>query len=94
MSVKRIVTRPRGTWKWQDAYGVVEYRLRMTKLGRWVWTSWRTVVEKSTMSQLKRLGYDGIRLGSLHNRPYRCAYEEELEFDSQEVFPISSIKEV
>jgi hypothetical protein len=32
-----IVTRPRGSWKWQNAYAVATYAPHLTRDGRWVW---------------------------------------------------------
>ena len=71
---ERIVTCPRGAWRWQDAYSISRYRARLARDGRVMWYS----VErcgKWSEPQLRRYGIvDGIvpvqgtRYGSLHHR--------------------------
>jgi hypothetical protein len=65
-----IVTYPRGSWKWQDAYRVVAYRLHKTRDGRWIWKYHHQVRGKSSWAQLKRSGWTNqpkIKIGGLHN---------------------------
>jgi len=65
-SVLRIVSRQRGSWKYQDAYGVVKYDIYVTKRGRVVYKSVRDIVRKASWPQLKRAGYAHLPVGSLH----------------------------
>lgn len=66
--VKRtIVTLPRGSWRWQDAYTVQMYRPEMLKNGQWVWKAQGSGVGKSSMPRLRRLGFGSLSRGSLHN---------------------------
>lgn len=65
----RIVNRQKGTWRWQDAYGVVRYATRRTKDGRLVWTSELVLVRKASLPQLIRQGWTDVEVGSLHNQP-------------------------
>ena len=66
---RRIVTRCSGSWKYQDAFGVVQYRSARTQEGRLVWKREYDVVKKASWPQLKRGGYANIPKGGLHNRP-------------------------
>jgi hypothetical protein len=65
----RIVTRAKGSWKWQNAYGVVAYAPYVCKNGNIVWKPIKTLVQKASWPQLRRAGYTGIKVGSLYNRP-------------------------
>lgn len=65
----RIVSRSSGSWRWQSAYGVVEYRPIVTRDGRRVWRSHNVHVRKASLPQLRRMGYGDLPMGSLHNRP-------------------------
>lgn len=72
-----IVTCPRGSWRWQSAYKVVRYTPRQTKDGRWIWASANVVVGKSSLPQLRRMGWDGP-VGGMHNVP--LTPEEVLQY--------------
>jgi hypothetical protein len=65
-----IVTRPRGTWKWQDAFGVSVCELHVTKGGRIIWRTVGHLVRKASMPQLTRWGYVASvdSNDSLHNQ--------------------------
>jgi hypothetical protein len=65
-----IVTAPKGSWRWQNAYSVVEYRLKKRKRdGVWLWYSHRTVVGKSSMPQLRRMGFgEDTYMGGMHHQ--------------------------
>ena len=67
----RIVTRQKGSWRWQEAYGVVEYTRVRTVDGRSVWRSTNVLVGKASIPQLRRLGFGfwDLRRGSLHHKP-------------------------
>ena len=67
LETKRIVTRQRGSWRWQNAFAVTTYRPRQRKDGRWIWYAAQTT-GKFSEPQLRRLGYDKFPSGSLHNR--------------------------
>lgn len=67
--VRRIVTRQSGSWKYQRAYGVVQYEQAVTKGGKLVWRHAADVVVKASMPQLRRLGMADLEQGSLHNCP-------------------------
>ena len=64
----RIVTRQRGSWRWQDAYSVAWYNPHNTRDGRWIW---RSIGHsgKLSMPQIRRSVYRHLGVGSLHNRP-------------------------
>ncbi len=68
LTQKRIVTAPRGSWKWQDAYRVAEYRPRKCKNGRIVWESFSRS-GKYSLPQLSKSEYADLPRGSLHNWP-------------------------
>lgn len=70
MTVQRIVSRPRGSWKFQDAFTIATYTPHRTRDGRWVWRSIGRLRGKWSMPQLRRLGiYSHLERGSLHHRP-------------------------
>jgi hypothetical protein len=77
LTTTRIVTRCRGSWRWQDAYGVVLYRAVRAKSGRYVWRSHRDIVQKASEPQLRRGAYGTVPRGGIHNRPVS---EESLAF--------------
>lgn len=66
-----IVARARGSWRWQNAYGVVAYQPRRLKDGRYVWTSARNIVWKLSSPQLYRTSWPqkAAQWHSLHNSP-------------------------
>ena len=68
-TVHRIVTRARGSWKYQDAFGAVAYEPHTTRDGRRVWKAAYDVVGKISMPQLRRAGYADLEHGSLHHKP-------------------------
>jgi len=68
MRIQRIVTVERGSWRWQDAFAISTYEPRVTRAGRVVW-SLVAKTGKLSMPQVRRLGYDHLPKGSLHNRP-------------------------
>lgn len=68
-TTRRIVTAERGSWIWQDAYGVVEYIPHQTRKGVWVWKSHRRIIGKASFPQLVRAGYGDLPIGSLHHKP-------------------------
>lgn len=63
----RIVTHQRGSWRWQNAYRVIRYRVRRTRDGRLIWHSDEVIRGKSSMPQLVRAGFVVELFGSLHN---------------------------
>ena len=67
--VKRITPVPQGSWRWQKAYAVKEYRLTKLKSGKVVWQASADVTGKLSEPRLRRLGYGDLRYGDLHNRP-------------------------
>lgn len=64
----RIVAMARGSWRWQNAYRVVRYRVRALKNGKVAWYAAERVTGKCSMPQLRRLGFGDLPLGSLHHR--------------------------
>lgn len=68
MVTTAIVTRPRGSWRWQDAYGISRYKAHWTRDGRLIWRC-TSSHGKYSLPQLRRLGYDTSRIGGLHNKP-------------------------
>lgn len=67
LTVTTIVTRQRGSWKWQDAYGISTYAPKRTKKGKWVWEQVGTR-GKWSWPQLRRHGLACLPLGSKHHR--------------------------
>ncbi len=67
MSIQAIVTKPRGSWIWQDAYGISTYEPYVTKTGR---VLLRSVSQSSKYSwpQLRHRAKN-LPQGSLHNVP-------------------------
>jgi hypothetical protein len=66
LRTSRIVTQQRGSWKWQDAFCVAEYRARLAENGKVVWSSYSRGWKKSK-PQLGSRWWDYDH-GSLHNR--------------------------
>lgn len=65
----RIVTVPRGSWRWQNAYAVMKYTMVKRKRdGVWIWRSEGTVYGKASMPQLERVGYGGLPIGGMHHQ--------------------------
>ena len=62
LTIQTIVTRPRGTWKYQDAYAVATYAPHTTRDGRVVWQNVGRGPKRS-MPQLRRYGYAGLPVG-------------------------------
>jgi hypothetical protein len=65
----RVVTVPRGSWRWQDAFRVVRYRVRQARDGRALWYAAENVTGKMSMPQLRGLGWGDTPRGTLHHRP-------------------------
>lgn len=65
----RVIARPRGSWRWQNAYSVVEYSVGVLANGTAVWKRTGIIVHKSSLPQLRRMGYSEIPRGGLHNKP-------------------------
>jgi len=65
---RRIVTTQRGSWKWQDAFRVVDYRARLLPDGRVLWESMGNT-GKYSEPQLREMGFSNLLHGSLHNKP-------------------------
>lgn len=61
-----ITTLARGSWKYQNAYGIARYRAHKTKAGHYVWKQ-ETCSRKHSEPQLRRMGYDTTRIGGLNN---------------------------
>jgi len=68
LEARRIVTAPKGSWKWQDAYRISTYHAYLLKNGRVAWQS-VSQSEKFSEPQLRRNGFDDLPHGSLHNWP-------------------------
>src|SRR5438105_4550104 len=64
-----VVSCPRGSWKWQNAYRVVSYRMHRTRDGRMVWKSYARLTGKLSEPQIRRNGYGNLPVGSLHHKP-------------------------
>lgn len=69
LAPKRIVTVPRGSWKWQNAYRVVEYRVHKTNKGKYIWQFHQAITGKHSLPQLRRMGHGGLPVGGTHNHP-------------------------
>lgn len=68
MQATRIVSRARGSWKWQDAFGLSFYEPKVLRNGKTVWVSVSSY-GKFSAPQLRRLGYGEHPHGSLHMVP-------------------------
>lgn len=67
ISINGIVSRPRGTWKWQDAYAISTCQPSFSSRAKyWYWICARRG-DKMSMPQLKRAGYDRTSMPSRHN---------------------------
>ena len=68
--IKRaIVTHPRGSWKWQDAYVIAEYVPVALNSGKIVWKSVGHS-NKFSKPQLRSMGlWDNLHHYSLHMKP-------------------------
>ena len=64
----RVVSVPRGSWRWQNAYTISHYQPYRTRDGRWIWRSIGRQRGKWSAPQLRRAGIS-LDHGSLHNRP-------------------------
>jgi len=64
----RIVTMPKGSWKWQNAYAYARYAIKRTQRGKLVWFSFHRGVKRS-LPQLRRAGYGDVPMGSVHHQP-------------------------
>lgn len=79
-TVQSIVTRQRGSWKYQDAYGLSTYAPHRTKDGRWVWKSVGSC-GKYSWPQLRRMGTTTrLPLGGKHHRPLTPAELSAMAF--------------
>lgn len=78
-TVHAIVTRQRGSWKYQDAYGVSTYAPKLTKRGVWVWAAVGSH-GKYSWPQLRRNGLSSLPLGSKHHRPLTPAELSAMAF--------------
>lgn len=68
MTTVALAIRPRGSWKYQDAYMASLYRsVPRQSDGRLVWKLVRRLTKKSSLPQLRRMGYYDTPIGGLHN---------------------------
>jgi uncharacterized protein (TIGR02996 family) len=67
-----VVTVPRGSWQWQNAFGVRINRPIRTRRGRWVWQTVGTLVSKASKPQL-RSSWGHLPVGGFHNTPLTSA---------------------
>lgn len=83
--ISSIVTVPRGTWKWQDAFAISIYRPTKGVNGAWYYRAHRYPVAKASLPQLRRFGYtpDNITMGGRHNHPVPDHIAHELELGHQ-----------
>lgn len=79
LTVHAIVTRQRGSWKYQDAYGVSTYAPKLTKRGKWVWEQVGTH-GKYSWPQLRRNGLVTLPLGGKHHREMTPAEVSAMAF--------------
>lgn len=74
MAVKKVTTRCKGSWKYQDAFGISEYVPKLNRRGAYFWRSVRYERNKKEKFAATR-ATAGLFLsygqGSLHNRPAR-----------------------
>lgn len=65
--IEAIVSRARGSWKYQDAFGISCYIPKVTKDGRIILRC-SSSKGKYSAPQLKRLALNNLPSGSLHNQ--------------------------
>lgn len=80
-TVTRIVTRCKGSWRWQEAFGVVRYQAIRSRTGKQYFVPEHVVIQKASYPQLKRYGYASLDHGSYNRVPFcgplpRAAYQE------------------
>ena len=63
-----VVTHERGSWRWQDRYALVAYRIHRTRDDRLVWRADRQLNGKVKPREAQEWAWV-IHSGSLHNRP-------------------------
>lgn len=70
MEIMAIATRPRGSWKYQDAFAVGYYTPVKTRRGVYVWrfSGYRAGCKKLSEPQLRRYGFGGLPR-TPHNQP-------------------------
>lgn len=81
LTITSLVTRQRGSWKYQDAYGVSTYQPKQTKTGKWVWESVNSR-GKWSMPQIKRYQINHDFVGGLHHKPMSPAEISAMAFAS------------
>lgn len=71
-TTRRICTRPRGAWKWQDAYAVTTYTIRRTRDLHYAWACYARGPKRSLPQLRQANGAYPCKFGNLHNRPARA----------------------
>ena len=66
-TVTALVTRPRGCWKWQKAYGIAKCRATRARSGKLIWKTIGYVVNKASEPQLRGVRRDFDH--AIHNQP-------------------------
>ena len=68
-TTQRVVTRPQGSWKWQNAFGISTYVATVSRRGKIIYKSIHQSARKYSEPQLRRwLGDQMPEKGSAHNR--------------------------
>ena len=67
-ATRRIVTAPMGSWRWQNAYKIATYGMKLAKNGKVLWESVGSS-RKLSYPQIESLNLDHLAHGSLHNKP-------------------------
>jgi nicotinate-nucleotide pyrophosphorylase len=62
-----ITTLPRGSWKYQDAFGIAHYVAVKAKAGFYYWKR-VACSKKYSAPQLRRMGYDASNAGGINKQ--------------------------
>lgn len=68
VTIRSLVARPKGTWRWQDAYAVSSHALTRRRDGTLGWVMSRRS-SKMSLPQIVRAGARYDYTGGLHQRP-------------------------
>ncbi len=75
LDMYRVVTRPQGSWKWQNRYGLRAYNVKLSLKGVWYYAAAELPFESLTDVDVVALTKIGVRVGGMHR--------QEVEWQSQ-----------
>lgn len=75
--VTRITTRQKGSWKWQDRFGLSTYAAKRTRDGEIIW---KCVKRNSSRCDFSiNHAPSEYRFGGLNNQPLGMAFQDEIK---------------